>query len=114
MSNNGTKDEQLTAAFHALGNPNRLALYRELLGCCRPGTACDLEGPRVGDLGADLGIAPSTLSHHLKELSRAGLVTLRRQGRQVFCSADPTMAQRLGDFFVSRFSEGESDGCLQG
>jgi hypothetical protein len=42
----------------------------------------------AGEIAAVLGIAPATLSFHLKELSHAGLVKSLQQGRWVFYSAD--------------------------
>ena len=75
--------EQLSQAFQALANPNRLQIYLQLRDCCVPGTACNIDsaaGCCVGELGSDLDIALSTLSHHLKELNRAGLVNTERRG----------------------------------
>lgn len=40
-------------------------------------------GTCVADLSSGLGIAPSTVSHHLKELRQSGLITMGRQGRRV-------------------------------
>ena len=62
---------KLEAAAHqleALGNPTRLRVYRILV---RAGA----DGLPVGRLQAKIGIAASTLSHHLKRLVEAGLVT---------------------------------------
>ena len=75
--------------FKALSNPHRLALFNRLSTCCPPGTSC-LEG---------LEIAPSTLSHHLKELNRAGLVQMQRRGKTVECWVDRAVLEELSDFF---------------
>lgn len=65
-------DPAATAAlFHALSDPLRIEVL-ELLG---GGERC------VCDLMADLGIAQSRLSWHLKTLKDAGLVSDRREGR---------------------------------
>jgi ArsR family transcriptional regulator len=53
----------------------------------------------VGELGEGLGIAPSTLSHHLKELHRAGLIEMERQGKCVVCWIEPKTLKILGNFF---------------
>ncbi len=53
----------------------------------------------VGMLGKDLGIAPSTVSHHIKELRNAGLIIIRRRGQTLECSVDPEMLNRLAAFF---------------
>ncbi len=93
----------LADMFKALGNPHRLALFHRLTTCCAPGTCCDLESVRftVGQLGEGLGIAPSTLSHHLKELHRAGLIEMERRGKQVICWIDAGVLKQLVDFFTA-------------
>ena len=53
----------------------------------------------VSDLGTDLGIAPSTVSHHLKELRRAGLIRMQRSRQNVECWVDPGSLDELADFF---------------
>ncbi|MFP4615785.1 MAG: ArsR/SmtB family transcription factor [Thiohalorhabdus sp.] len=103
MSNKEYSPEQLAAAFKALGNPHRLAVFQRLASCCAPGTACATpEAYRacVGDLGEGLGIAPSTLSHHLKELNRVGLVRMARKGKRTECWVDPTILADLAAFFA--------------
>jgi DNA-binding transcriptional ArsR family regulator len=46
------------------------------------------EGLAAGRIGEALGIPPSSLSFHLKELSYAGLVTSRQESRYVIYSAN--------------------------
>jgi ArsR family transcriptional regulator len=92
----------LAEAFKALSNPNRLKIFQQLLGCCAPGTVCTAEQAArhcVGDLGNGLNIAPSTLSHHIKELSRAGLIQMERRGQHVDCWVDPMTIAELSQFF---------------
>jgi ArsR family transcriptional regulator len=103
MSNFGINESALAEMFKALGNPHRLAIFHRLTTCCQPGTRCNLDemGFYVGELGEGLAIAPSTLSHHLKELHRAGLIEMRRQGKQVKCWIDPAVLSRLAHFFAS-------------
>ncbi len=88
--------------FKALSNPHRLALFNRLSTCCPPGTSCPAEEAArhsVGELGEGLEIAPSTLSHHLKELNRAGLVQMQRRGKTVECWVDRAVLEELSDFF---------------
>lgn len=88
--------------FKALSNPHRLALFHRLSTCCPPGTACAVEEAvryNVGQLAEGLEIAPSTLSHHLKELNRAGLIQMARKGKQVECWVEPETLQQLAAFF---------------
>ena len=101
MSNYPTKDaEELAELFKALSNPHRLKIFVNLALCCRPGQAC---APNmracVGELGDGLELAPSTVSHHLKELRRVGLIHMKRAGQHVECWADPEALAHLGDFF---------------
>lgn len=94
----------LPEIFKALGNPHRLRVFRRLMSCCPPGTRCKVDTAmsfNVGELGEDLDIAPSTLSHHLKELNRAGLVSMERQGRHIQCRVDPDVLQQLVSFFAT-------------
>lgn len=73
--------DQAAARLEALGNPTRLAIYRLLV---RAGE----EGRPVGRIQEALGVAASTLSHHLKHLEIAGLVERRKEGVTHYCSAN--------------------------
>ena len=103
MSNYRTIDsKQLVNIFKALANSNRLKIYNILTSCCTPGTLCasdDVFSCCVGDLDSQLVIAASTLSHHLKELRRAGLIDMKREGKQVFCSINTDMMKQLQHLF---------------
>jgi DNA-binding transcriptional ArsR family regulator len=68
-------------ALAALAQETRLAIYR-LLVQAGPG------GLSVGKIGEPLGIAPSSLSFHLKELTHAGMVSSRQDGRFIIYSAN--------------------------
>lgn len=95
--------EQLAEAFKALSNPNRLMIFQRLLTCCEPGTACStdsMNGFCVGELGEDLDVAPSTLSHHIKELQRAGLIKTQRRGKNVDCFVESSKVSMLKEFFA--------------
>lgn len=105
MSNYDTQFNQLADQFKALSNPHRLALFRRLMTCCEPGTRCGVEEAGrfcVGSLGEGLNIAPSTLSHHLKELQRCGLIQTERNGKNVLCWIDPGVLEHLSLFFQLR------------
>jgi len=101
MSNNKII-ENTAAMFKALSNTHRLTLFNRLMNCCEPGTKCSPEQVVkfcVGDLGEGLDIAPSTLSHHLKELNRVGLVQMERRGKNVDCWVDSAVLTELKAFF---------------
>jgi DNA-binding transcriptional ArsR family regulator len=61
---------ELTTVLHALADPARLRIVRAL---------AEREEVPCGSFG--LGLAPSTMSHHLVVLRDAGLVETRREGR---------------------------------
>jgi ArsR family transcriptional regulator len=88
--------DRLSRMFRALGNPHRLRLFMNLLDESK----LDLAKGRIHDCflakllaGIDLGAA--TVSHHVKELSDAGLIKTEREGKQLTCSVDPTGLQQL-------------------
>jgi DNA-binding transcriptional ArsR family regulator len=68
------------STFAALGSEQRLVVLRTLV---RAGP----EGVSIGELGKRSGITGSTLTHHMKILAQAGLVTQSRQGRSIICAA---------------------------
>ena len=95
-------DSRYADVFKALSNPHRLKIFMRLAGCGSGGGLCcadDKVRECVGDLGSNLGIAPSTVSHHLKELYRAGLIRTKRQGQRIECRADPEILEDLAQFF---------------
>ena len=68
-------------ALGALAHENRLAVVRLLLEHAP-------EGLPAGAIGERLGLAPATLSFHLKELARTGLVATRPDGRFIWYRAN--------------------------
>jgi ArsR family transcriptional regulator len=103
MSNNKNIDvEKFAEVFKALSNPNRLRIFLRLVTCCTPGTVQQIDSGSkayVGELGKDLGIVPSTVSHHIKELYRAGLIKTQRQGQKIECWIDSEILSELNRFF---------------
>jgi ArsR family transcriptional regulator len=96
--------KQFAEIFKALSNTNRLRMFLHLVTCCVPGTvgtfdANDGVSACVGDLGRDLDIVPSTVSHHIKELHRAGLIRMERRGQKIECWVDPVILRGLARFF---------------
>lgn len=90
--------------FGALSNPHRLRILLRLIECCGPEMSCSTEagiGACVGDLADGLELAPSTVSHHLKELRRTGLVMMTRQGRKVECSVNTRALRELASLIAS-------------
>jgi ArsR family transcriptional regulator len=98
--------EKFAGIFKALSNPNRLRLFMRLITCCKPGTVTSISADTtsqgcacVGELGKDLNIVASTISHHMKELRQAGLVRMERRGQRIECWIDPETLASLQGFF---------------
>lgn len=66
--------ERLARLFKALGDPTRVRLV-SLIAAHPGGEAC------VCDLTAPVGLSQGTVSHHLKLLVDAGLITREQRGR---------------------------------
>lgn len=75
------KSKSAVQSLAALAQETRLAVYRLLVQQGPSGMA-------AGEIAAQLGLAPATLSFHLKELAHAGLVSARQDGRFIFYAAD--------------------------
>src|ERR1700689_5900971 len=96
MANRPTEEEITRYAdmFSAMGTEPRLRIMRVLL-------SAHPEGMVVGDIGNDLGIAASTLSHHLDKLRNEGLVKVRREGTFLWYSANADVLQELLGFLYT-------------
>lgn len=98
MKMNHTDDtslEDAALAFSALGSEQRLGVMRALV---RSGP----EGLSIGELGEATGISGSTLTHHVKFLTHAGLVEQVKKGRSIICAAVAyEMVERLSEFLLS-------------
>jgi len=93
---------RLARVFKALSHPHRLQILLRLAGRPTPGVVCDSNGEScscVGELGQDLGIVPSTVSHHIKELCEAGLIRMERHGQRIECQIEPGILRELAAFF---------------
>ena len=75
------KATAVIAALGALAHEHRLAIYRLLV-------ERGPEGLPAGHIGAKLKLVPSSLTFHLQNLQRAGLISQRRESRQLIYSAD--------------------------
>jgi DNA-binding transcriptional ArsR family regulator len=93
---------QMPEAFKALSHPHRLAIFLRLARCCQRHD-CDVDECArlcVGELGKGLGIGGPTVSHHLKELTRAGLIQTRKIGQSTECWVAETTLDDLAGFFL--------------
>lgn len=91
--------EQLARVFKALSNPHRLKIYLKLSECCGTRLHCntDLSDPDtcVGEVASGLKLAPSTVSHHLKELREAGLIRMEKNGQKSLCIVEQGTLSRV-------------------
>lgn len=72
----------------ALADPTRLAIIRELAGSTET-CACDLT--------SCCDVRQPTVSHHLRVLREAGIVTSERRGQWIFYRLTPEASTRLAD-----------------
>ena len=79
-------DDPDARLLHALADPMRLAIVRQL-AVERETCACDLT------VGIDL--AQPTVSHHLRVLRQAGVVGAERRGTWIFYTLQPDAIERL-------------------
>lgn len=91
------------AALAALAQESRLQVFRRLV---QAGPA----GLPAGRIAERLGIPPATLSFHLSQLGHAGLVSSRREGRNVIYAADYLGMRRLLAFLLDNCCGGKA-GC---
>jgi len=82
--------DPLVAGFKALGDPTRLEIYRLI--------SAQTESVCVCDIVDRFALSQPTISHHLRILRDAGLVTVSRRGVWAFYSPDSAGAARLTEW----------------
>lgn len=90
-------EEQVTRyadMFSAIGTEARLRILRLLL-------SAHPEGMNVGEIGAELNIPGSTLSHHLDKLKNEDLVVVKRESQFLRYTANTDTLQELLGFLYS-------------
>jgi len=99
-------DERIAvASLAALAQPMRLRVFRALVGAGPSGLT-------PGVLSTMLGVAPSSLSFHLKGLARSGLVLQEREGRHLrYRPALDRMNALIGYLADHCCQAGEVEGC---
>ncbi|MBV8665102.1 MAG: winged helix-turn-helix transcriptional regulator [Burkholderiaceae bacterium] len=73
--------KQVITALSALAQESRLAVFRLLV-------QAGPEGMAASRISEQIGVAPSSLSFHLKDMSYAGLISSRQEGRFIIYSAN--------------------------
>ena len=108
--------EKMAAIFKAMGDPTRLRIFEFLRANSGPVALNKKGGVRLlsesADSESDAGITvgevglhvtggakdPSTISHHLKELRQASLISMERKGKHMICALHPDAMKMLSEF----------------
>jgi len=91
-------------ALGALAHEYRLAIYRLLVEQGPDGLA-------AGAIGEGVGLAPSSLTFHLQNLHRAGLIVQRRESRSLIYSVDFMAMNELVGYLTENCCAGSGESC---
>ncbi|MEM8641940.1 MAG: metalloregulator ArsR/SmtB family transcription factor [Cyanobacteria bacterium P01_G01_bin.54] len=83
--------DTIATAFAALGQPTRLKIVRLLL-------SAHPQGLPAGEIQKELGLAASTLSHHLDKLRQVGIISAVKDRQWIWYSAESKALRSLIDF----------------
>jgi ArsR family transcriptional regulator len=97
-------DLQAVPAFVALGHQVRLDAFRLLM---RRGP----DGMASGEIAAELDVPPTAMSFHLAGLERAGLLTSRREGRNIRYAVAIDRVRDLITFLTADCCGGHPEVC---
>jgi ArsR family transcriptional regulator len=95
------------SAFEALAHQGRLAVLRLLIPAGR-------DGLPAGAIGEQVGIPPTALSFHLRRLTDAGLLCVRRVGRHQYYAVDYPQLGVLVRFLAEDCCADVPQGCMPG
>ena len=90
----------------ALAHEHRLGIYRLLV-------ERGPEGLSAGAIGDGVGLAPSSLTFHLQNLHRAGLIVQRRESRSLIYSVDFEAMDELVGFLTDNCCTAASGSCAK-
>ncbi|MGK9041383.1 metalloregulator ArsR/SmtB family transcription factor [Rhizobium sp. SA279] len=86
-------ERQALMSFAALSQETRLAVVRTLV-------VAGPEGMAAGAIAEKMGVSPSNISFHLKELERSGLIAQRRESRSIVYSSNYDALSGLVTFLM--------------
>jgi DNA-binding transcriptional ArsR family regulator len=99
------KIPQVIEALGALAHEHRLAIFRLLVE----------RGPLglpAGSIADRVGLVPSSLTFHLQNLQRSGLITQRRESRRLFYSADFAAMNALVGYLTENCCAESGEDCV--
>lgn len=99
------KPDTAVTRLQALAQTNRLAIFRLLV---KQG----MGGLCVSDIHAKIDIANATLSFHLRELEKSGLISAEQQGRFIYYAANFAAMNELLEYLTENCCGGAP--CLPG
>ncbi|MBZ9978291.1 helix-turn-helix transcriptional regulator [Mesorhizobium sp. B2-7-3] len=97
-------ERQALLAFAALSQETRLRVLRHLV-------IAGPDGIAAGAIAEKVEVSASNVSFHLKELERAGLVSVRRDSRSMVYSAEYDMLSGLIRFLMEDCCSGRPEIC---
>ena len=111
MAKTESETTEVAAMFKALGDPTRLRIFEFLRSCCCPvaveetGDVRRVIGPTVGEVCCQVTGAEqinSKISHHLKELRLAGLISVERRGKNMICAVNSRAVAILAAYLTEQ------------
>lgn len=90
--------QKITKIFKALSNPNRLELYLKIVESYEASYRNDNEC-LVTNIIQSLNIGAPTISHHIKELTNAGLITTEKKGKFLICRVNEDLVEEISKLF---------------
>ena len=96
---------QAVTSLAALAQETRLSIFRLLV-------EAGPDGQSAGRIGEKLAVPAATLSFHLKELSRAGLVSARQEKQFIYYAVDFEHMAELMTFLTENCCQGMPQACL--
>lgn len=97
-------EKRIVAALAALAQEHRLRIFRLLV-------EKGVSGMPAGEIADKLGIGPTNMSFHLKELDRAGLLRSTRQGRFIRYAINVDGMRELLTYLTEQCCQGRPELC---
>lgn len=94
--------KKMTRVFKALSNENRLELFLEILKINEACFETECAECFITDIMDTLSIGAPTVSHHMKELTNAGLVVTERKGKFLTAKINEELIRELSEIFNRR------------